>query len=98
MNDLNKIINTPLFQIRNIFDLNWKKIQNSNAVGNFLMISNLTVDSTCTLKFKFRSHDKNCNMNLTESSMKSYYIFQNFESEFETVLLTETVRWTGNFR
>ena len=73
MNDLNKIINTPLFQIRNIFDLNWKKIQNSNAVGNFLMISNLTVDSTCTLKFKFRSHDKNCNMNLTESSMKSYF-------------------------
>ena len=53
--------------------MNLKKFQNTNAVGNFLLISYITVDISCTLKFKFRSQDKNCNMNLTESSMKSYF-------------------------
>ena len=54
--------------------MNRKKIKIQKQSEIFLMLSYFTVDISCTMKFKFRSHATwNCIMNLTESSMKSYF-------------------------
>ena len=50
-----------------------KKFQNSNVAGNGLLISHLTMKCPVIWSSNSIAMTKKCNMNLAESSMKSYF-------------------------